>query len=372
MAFLVRCDHPSKYTSHFEEVIDRGVGQRSDRLKKLVATVDDCLDYDEQWNMDGPEDPENLNDIKAAFDAWRIGDPREFADRFASYAEAFLAELEHDGLRASEFNTVGAAFGTPPAAATNIFKGTTVDFPEDKPSHYKESFARKEWGIGRDRLQGLAEVGEKAGKVGLFAAERTLDSGVGLVPGGAAAEIAVLGATGAAAASFALPAAALAVTLLEAGLAARSWQKTEKHLLALKELKKHKDLLKGGPGWCWPGRPAADAQQVHQLIAYQILDYIIDQKETKRAKKATASFLLGVAVDVYSSYRYVKKQLHHERGVKRYKAAHWLAYHFCTCDCPLARFIVSGLTCGDEMLWLLNNGEYEGIAEFLAEKMKSV
>ena len=80
----------------------------------------------------------------------------------------------------------------------------------------------------------------------------------------------------------------------------------------------------------------------------------------------------AILTDLFSTANRLNKWRRGELGVERYKAAHWLAYHLCTCQCCLAISIVAALIGVEEIFWLMNYGDYEGMADVLAEKMKSI
>ncbi|MGO9012170.1 MAG: hypothetical protein ACLQPN_18905 [Bryobacteraceae bacterium] len=361
-------------SSVFEQTISRSGGWRSPQLRQVVASIKEYLD---QNGANG----EATTKIGTSFNKWRVEDPKEFAARFAYCARQFDEELKRLGFVADDqLEHLGDRPGDdelPPAplvCAYGNVKDLGRPWQKGAPEHYEQLMPHeaqrrresKEGGKTTWEAQGPAL---KVAEIGVFGAdvarhaEAALGSGFGLLPGGQITEMILLGVTGAGAGAFALPAIALAAALAEAGVAIRSWQKTEKHLLYLKRLRNNQALDESCHQW------GAEYKAVHDLIRDRILPYIIEQKETKRKKKMASAFLLGEAISTYSVIRWATKG---HRGVKRYTAAHWLAYHFCKCSCPLATNIVAGLTSLQDTNWLRDHGSYEGTASFLAEKMKSI
>jgi hypothetical protein len=349
--------------------------------------------------LDDPDFESGLDYLKKLeddFNAWRLGNPKEFAVRFASRAGEFLDEIKQLGADelsfAADFAPDDAReLPPPPIVADNRHHGFLdwMSMPEmqTRPKHFvsrdvdeKESRTRKFEDLAQERGLEAAEWSAKTAETGAAIASHSARKGLLLLSQSAAGKIVPLVMHGVEAAGIAAAAAGLTVTLINSGFAIRSWHQTNKHLLLLKKiLNNDKELSLSrcyrvrGQGATAQWVPCENADvRVHELINAFILPYIIRKKELKRDKKIATTFTLGSAISLYSVAKWVKKELHHERGVHRYKAAHWLAYHFCTCDCDLAMNIAAALTSIEEMLWLKNNGDYEGIADVLADKMKSI
>jgi hypothetical protein len=279
-----------------------------------------------------------------------------------------------------------------------------------EPKHYRPvpTVEKRKEGAPEAREAGSKAV-ETVGKIKEGAPE-VLEAGLKAVDvAKAAADFSVVKVVGAALPNVITVGATMLATAAEAGLAAAgvlvevgmsvaalvSLSSTAEHLRYLKKIRDKidefdpdKNCPNGDPR-CFSARALIQGYglmstsrtksgfgpfdaDVHDLVAHQVLDYIIRKKETKRNRKTVASCALGTEVSAVKAVKGAKKALAGTKGVHRYKAAHWLAYHFCVCHCQLAMHMVAALTSVKEMYWLMFNGDYEGIADVLAEKMKSI
>lgn len=152
-----------------------------------------------------------------------------------------------------------------------------------------------------------------------------------------------------------------------------SYFKTKAHLSGL--VKIYEEREKYSNCWCIEGRKmqktATNARQ-HDIIANQILPYIISQKEKKKDKKAVGMVpAVGSSVNTLQSFWHnLKKRWDGTLGVKRNRAAQWLAYHFMSSHCPLADAIIDELL-GAGSHTSFDRTEYSVLTEVLANKMKS-
>jgi hypothetical protein len=375
-----------------------------------------------------------LRKIENDFKTWAEKDPKEYANRFAAHASEFQDELEWmmggDGVLIPAISSEDDLFGSPPIVAENEHRGYIALFAErgkraeragpkrhrlaedwkagnewvagKEPKHYRPfTTAEKAKGGAPEVLEAglekvkegtpeVLEAGVKAVDVGMFAAAPSVIKGVGVGLGSAVTAGAAVLATAAEGVS------AGAGVLVEVGMsvaALRSVSSTAERLRYLKKIRDkihefdpEKDCPDGDPkcfsAWAlihrWgPLRTSRTSAcgpfdaEVHDKIAHQVLDYIISKKEKKLGMKTAVAFGLGTEATAFKAIKGATKALKETKGVHRYKAAHWLAYHFCVCHCQLAMHMVAALTSDKEMYWLMNNGDYEGISGVLAEKIKS-
>jgi hypothetical protein len=193
----------------------------------------------------------------------------------------------------------------------------------------------------------------------------TLGVGKALVVGGAAAA----GATG-----IGLVAAGVVLTVGSSVQSGVSYSKTKAHLAGLIKIYDERD--KYADCMCIVGRqknktPANDRQ--HQLLANQVLLYIISQKDKKKTKKGWGIVPgVGTAKNTAQSvWHNVNKRWDGTLGVQRNRAGHWLAYHFMSSNCRLADAII------DELLGAGSNKnfdrtDYDVLSDIFANKMKSI
>jgi hypothetical protein len=417
--FIRKSTNPA-YHSVFAETVHRSpLSHASRELAGVLDSIDAFLamgpDFSAGFHMPD-EDPTALaaalHRIHDQFNTWRLLDPKEFADRFSANADAFSSELQ--GLMARsqapgalfEAQVQADGFGTPPLSAFNPHAGRMAQIaarsqgqhfgrmadhklkaPGDFHSHLGEAPASSLKQARKKLVTGAKEHGPDLVDSALMATEiagafgslsEGAKFGLGLLsgPGGSVAQVATPGLT---VVTAALPAGALLLNAVNAGVAVRSSMRTHRHLHDLRAVRAQADRLAchgfslaalTTPDAILPPPDAFNAS-VHKLIRDHILDYIIEQKETKETRKIGQAVSMGLPLSLWSSGKAVFKHLTKTKGVKRYKAAHWLAHHFCTCHCQLAMHIVAALTSAEEMYWLLDKGDYEAIADVLAEKMKS-
>lgn len=158
--------------------------------------------------------------------------------------------------------------------------------------------------------------------------------------------------------------AAGALTLGGGALAGKSAYKTNKHINALKEIKKN---------WQRFGC-SSKGHEDHVSVGTGILNYIIAKKRTKLHRKAAVAGTLGVLSSVETSRAIVKKAYKYCRGTlgeARHRNATILANHFIECDCELSDAIVAELYGHKSMLKMKGIDKY-GVAELIMDKIKSV
>jgi len=236
-------------------------------------------------------------------------------------------------------------------------------------------------GIGRSwDTKDTASAGAAVTGIGLSGAQSvtgtTTTVALGLSeanPWIASAAVGVTSATG-----VGLVVGAAALSLLGAGLAARSAYKTHKHMRGLKFIQDNAWRLRD----CMPrlseherilsGMTAATPQLDHYYLENVVLPYIYMKKRAKRGRKGAKAI---VPLSPFESARGILKNVYKRRkrslGVHRHNAAQWLAYHFQSCYCPLARATVAELLSTGEMNRLqITSGSV--VVEALERKIKSV
>ena len=198
---------------------------------------------------------------------------------------------------------------------------------------------------------------------GISIAEHATGTSVLAAAGGAA-----LGATG-----IGLVAAGAVMTVVSSVQSGVSYVKTTVHLKGLlailKDLDKYADCYSIQNAHSQVTR--TNTKQ-HEIIAHQILPYIISQKDTKQTNKAWGMApVVGTSRNFLQSFWHnIKKRWDGTLGVKRNRAAQWLAYHFINAHCPLADAIIDELL-GPGSTKNFDKTDYHVLAEVLANKMKS-
>lgn len=202
-------------------------------------------------------------------------------------------------------------------------------------------------------------------------ASSVVSMGTSAVSHGAKA-LTVLGVGAAAAvtagtAGVALGVAGLAFTGISIAKDAVSLGKTLDHIDGLEEIQTQQsgnDCRHLGGG---SQNPATD----HACIQDKVLPYILRQKKQKAVKKAMGAAGLGTLTGVARVARGAYKSATGAKGVKREFYAYVLARHTITCECGLARKIVSELYSPQEYL-VIRQLDSDAAGERLARKMKSV
>lgn len=344
-----------KRAGEFEAAINRGIlSHRSPQLKELIDDIDLYVRVPDRGY---------LANVAHSFDEWRLRNPKEFGNRSENVLEQFVQELQ------GACNKQGVPFGQeepsqaddefskPPAVVKNVHR--------DRP--YWGPGESEIWAQGVDRHPQLA----KAGVRGMQAANAGITVGQAAV-GQAGLTGVLVGGAVTTATGVGLIAGSAVLALVQMGLALRSAQSTHVHMVGLSRLyhqRKEPFLTQTCDG-------AAPAQQrVHELLADRVLPYIYWQKHLKVGRKlavGTLPVLGGLAVSGVTVTRNVVSRLRGTLGVERFKAAHWLAAHFCDCHCLFTDLMVAFLYGTEDMKRLHRSYSYEETAELLALKMKSI
>lgn len=208
---------------------------------------------------------------------------------------------------------------------------------------------------------------KRTGKVGLTVAGvgvqvaqyATGASTLALVTAGAAASATGIGliVTGA------------ALTLSTSILSARSAYKSREHRNHLQAIQ---DRVNAYACMSIDANDRASLRPIeHQVIADGVLPYLIEQKSTKYHRKVVGAV---PGVGLLESVRAIGKKAYKAAtgtlGVKRHRAARWLALHLITHNCGLAQAIVAELYSFEEMLWIKDQ-EFTEVIKLLEDKMKS-
>jgi hypothetical protein len=332
----------------FENTINRGgLSSRSTALANLVSAI---KLYITNRFPDGSDAlKQQVRQIASKYDAWKAGNPKEFANRFGNDPEkvaGFYAELETAYENAGMYMDAGGdavepAEGFHPAPRVAINRWRTV--------------------------KQVAKPGLTVGSIGISAAQTA--TGTGLL---AAATGAAIGATG-----IGLFVGAAVLQVGSSALAINSALKTSRHIKELQELYDKREQLEGVANCCelmWGDvRQQTNLSRTgHDMVANHVLPYIIRKKTLKYGRKiATAIPVVGLGETVRAIAQKARKRLNGTLGANRQTAAEWLASHFITCDCYLSQAIIADLYSVGEMNWLRERESYEEIASFLAIKMKS-
>lgn len=335
----------------FENQISRGIlSYRSAELKALLEAIAEYIRSKTDLR---------IAKVKVAWKDWKERDPKEFANRDITLAKDFEQELK--------------------AACDRLgvdFDGGDDDEDWEAPPIPK---ARSVVINNHKLLKKTAKYTVGYGGTGLGVAQKgmALASGVGVkgaLIGGATA----LSATG-----IGGIAVGGVTTVASSGLAIRAYSKTGSHLKNLVDLWNHRDtpelkrcgLVNIVANPLLEGSEEA-AQQLtdragHDMVASQVLPYIIKQKSRKMGrKKVSAIPVVGLVEGGRAIVNNLAKRWKGTQGQVRLEHARWLANHFCECDCELSRQIVAELYSVEEMNWLLDQ-EADDVANFLAEKMQS-
>jgi hypothetical protein len=218
---------------------------------------------------------------------------------------------------------------------------------------------------------------KKAGKALLSVSEKTLGLAQHAAHAGTIGTTAAL-ITGAAvsATGVGLLAAAGAGMIVSSSLAARSAYKTHHHLKGLQDIYNDRKNL-GGEQGCkevssdGSENPTPYSRASHEIIANEVLPYIIRQKVKKRRFKIVSANPVGspLATLYAIGNKWVKAQ-RGELGKSRNAAAQWLGAHFLECNCELASSIIAELH-GEGKVKAFAELEFKDVWPELANKMKS-
>jgi hypothetical protein len=207
---------------------------------------------------------------------------------------------------------------------------------------------------------------KRTGKVGLTVAGvgvqvaqyATGASTLALVTAGAAASATGIGliVTGA------------ALTLSTAVLSARSANKSRVHRNHLQAIQDRVNTYACNP---IDNDKASLREMEHQVVATGVLPYLIEQKSTKYHRKVVGAVPgLGLVESVRAVGKKAYKAATGTLGVKRHRAARWLALHLISHNCGLSQAIVAELYSFEEMLWIKDQ-DFKEVVKLLEDKMKS-
>jgi hypothetical protein len=333
----------------FEKAVSRGsLSYRSSELKALVKAI---AEYTRGKTRAG------ITDVRDCWNAWREKDPKEFADRGITLANDFELELKADcEWLGVDFESADEDEWDAPA----IPKARTLVINRHKlikkTGKYAASYGGSAYGAAQKGMALASGVGIKGALLG----------GAGALSATGIGALAVGGVT----------------TLASSGLALKSYSSTGGHLKKLVDLWNHRNTpeLKrcGFAGEANPMHEGnADALALlndsagHDMVANQVLPYIIKQKSRKLGRKKTSAIpVIGLVEGGRAILNNLAKRWKGTQGKARLEYAKWLANHFCECDCELSRQIVAELYSVEEMYWLLDQ-EADEAATLLAEKMQS-
>jgi hypothetical protein len=218
---------------------------------------------------------------------------------------------------------------------------------------------------------------KKAGKALLAVSEKTVGLAQQVTHVGTIGSTAAL-VTGAAvsATGVGLLAAAGAGMIVSSTLAARSAYKTHHHLKGLQDIYNDRKNLGGEQSCKEVSSDGTEAETKyslasHEVIANEVLPYIIRQKVKKRRLKiASANPISSPFATLYAVSNKWGKAYRGELGKSRNAAAQWLGAHFLECNCKLASRIIAELH-GEEKMNAFASSEFKDVWPELATKMKS-
>jgi hypothetical protein len=193
----------------------------------------------------------------------------------------------------------------------------------------------------------------------------TLLTGVALAGGGAVA-----------ATPIGLAAAGATAMIVSSTLSVVSAVKTNAHITGLVKLYEARQSFKGKENCAEiVGDGVEDvtnyAQTAHEIVANQVLSYVINKKRNKLVKKFASSIPGGgLLTGGYGIGNKAYKALSGTLGVNRTNAAKWLASHFLNCNCKLTNGIIAELFSEKEMQSFAAL-RYETLWETLSPKLKS-
>ena len=185
---------------------------------------------------------------------------------------------------------------------------------------------------------------------------------------------ALVGGAAVGATPIGLAAAAGVATVVSSTLSVVSAVKTASHIQGLQKLYESRESFKGNCAEILSDgvESATDyAREVHDIVANQVLPYVINKKENKLGKKILSSAPgLGLLTAVYGVVKKVAKKKWKTLGVNRENAAKWLASHFLNCNCKLTNGIIADLFSEKEMQAFASL-QFEELWKKLSPKLKS-
>jgi hypothetical protein len=186
---------------------------------------------------------------------------------------------------------------------------------------------------------------------------------------------ALVGGAAVGATPIGLAAAAGVATVVSSTLSVVSAVKTASHIQGLQKLYESRESFKGNCAEILSDGVESStdyAREVHDIVANQVLPYIITKKEKKLVKKIVSSVpgggLLTGAYGVVK--KVVKFKLMKTLGVNRTNGAKWLASHFLNCNCKLTNGIIADLFSEKEMQ-AFASFQFEELWKKLSPKLKS-
>lgn len=163
------------------------------------------------------------------------------------------------------------------------------------------------------------------------------------------------------------------------GLSARSSFRSHRHIRGLQEIKRNLAMYppaNGSAGWggampCKPLPEGPECNEEHNEIMTDLLDYLINQKTKKRARKGVSAVpVVGAAEGLRGMVRGSYKRIMGTKSKARNAMTAQLTTHFMQCDCRLAQDIVSDLLSSKEKMEWLKWQDYDTIFGILKEKFK--
>ena len=332
----------------FEEKVSKGA--LSTRSKELKALIEAIRNYVADNSESG------IVQVNETWKAWKKQDPKEFSSRGIPIALDFereiAAELEGFG---TEDDDAEDEWSTPIAAPRTVVVNLHKGFKKTGKAALTKM--GNVYSVAEKGVSLASGVGAKAALIGGAGAMSATGVG-GLVVGGVA-------------------------TVATVAFAISSYRKTGSHVRNLVELWNHRNdpvlrqcnYANAVANPLWEEAHGVEAVPTdatgHEMVANQVLPYIIRQKSRKLSSKKVAAIpVFGMGGTVVSAGKNLWKRAKKTKGIARTENARWLANHFCECECELSKNIVAELYSVEEMQWLLIQ-EPEKITPLLAEKMQA-
>lgn len=308
----------------FEKTIRKGIGYS--RSRYLDNVVDIIKESAPDW------DDESLQELTNAFDLWLEYEADEVESRFSeANIKAFEAEIENEGKRIQKHSL---AMHKPPDSVAHRVWLDPAPQHEILAGHLPDEALAADFAeLDRDRQGNVKQGANVVRNVALpsvsVAQAATHSVGLSSVVTGGGVALAGISATG-----VGLLATGAALAAVSSGLAIRSAVRTDRHLLGLQHIYNNRASL-----------PCSNPNDgCHEIVADQVLPYIIFQKSKKLGRKKVAAIpIIGGLQGLRGVVRKAQKWHSGTLGVRREKAAKWLAAHLLGTRCLLVQVVIREL-----------------------------
>jgi len=294
-----------------------------------------------------------IRDVKFCWVAWKVQKPHEFGRKGEEIRTVFEGEM------LTEYKMRGIKVDPDAVPPPEVF--ALPDPPRAVINNWRYN----------------AKLGGKLGMAGASAGVSAAGTAVGQGLGTAATGLALGTAVAVSATGVGLIAASLAVTVGTSILSATAAWKSANHRDALIDIYQRRDEHPfNNETYCQVARRSGspkprEAYIQHDMIANQVLPYVIYQKDRKFKRRAVGAIpIIGSIESIRGAGNYLYKRAKGTQGNLRHHAACWLAAHLVSFDCALVQAIVKELYSEPEMEWLKGQ-EYKTAIEHIERKLKS-